>query len=172
MVAIEIVVGRPRRWQTLIIERLRRAGHTISIVATRGDSWSPAIEALLRPETMVFLRGGDALSSPVSLDFPQQPTIGPADLRLDLAGTAASSPVPTLRLLFDGNAAPAAAIATLARGELPELAVSLDGRAIVATASPMVDRPYSVVRSLEDVLARAVTLMISSVPAPVIFTEP
>ena len=164
MIAIEIVIARPRRWQALIIARLRQAGHPISVVRSEtDDAWPPLVEAILGLEARVFQRGADRLAALAVIASVASVPLDAASLRLDLTGIAGPAPIPTLSLAFDGSPSPIAALAALAGGRLPELVIWRDGKIALAHAAPMVDSRFSVARGLDDILARAVTLMLATV---------
>jgi hypothetical protein len=71
--------------------------------------------------------------------------------------------VPTLTLAFDGSPSPGGIVAALAEGRLPAIEAVRDGETVVARALPMVDKRESIALGLEDVLARALTLLVSIV---------
>jgi len=160
--AIEIVVGpHPRAWQALIVSRLRAAGHQVSVSVTATERpWSPVVVGILALERLVFRRQS-SLAAPA--ERLEHATVSlPVALRLDLTGSAGAGEVPCLTLAFDGSATALAAASTLAAGRLPELELRLDG-GLVASAAPMVDKRFLVSAGLDDVLARAVTLTLSTV---------
>jgi hypothetical protein len=165
LTAIEVIVPhrRPRRWQAVLIERLGAAGHAVSVVhRPGGDRWPMPMAAVLHFERRLFRRREPGLASlmPAIAEISSSRT---PDLRLDLSGVAGPSPVPTLSLAFDGNYSDAAAILALAEGRLPEIEAVLDGSRIVGRALPMVDKRESTALGADDVLARAMTLVLSLV---------
>ncbi len=162
MAAVDIIVSLPaRRWQALIAERLAARGHDVSVIATHkaGADLPASARLILALEPMIHPSRRPALMDRVDL-APRHTHRMPA-LTLDLTGRA-SAPGPVLRLSFDGGPSPVAALATLARGGLPEIALARDGE-VIARASPMIDNPYFIFLALEDVLARAMTLVEATV---------
>lgn len=157
MTRVELVVGqRPYRWQARIAERLREAGHHVSVthIGVRAP-WSAFAAFVLNTGARLLLPADEALWS--HMDIAAGPRQKP-DIRLDLTGAAPESKIPTLGFC----PSPAAQLTTIAKGELPELAISLDGRCLAA-AAPMVDDRTTVVRGFQDVLARLVTLTVATV---------
>src|SRR4029079_1695293 len=63
-------------------------------------------------------------------------------------------------LLFDGSRSDLAVATVIAAGKLPVIEAVLDGN-VVGRARPMVDKRESVALGAEDVLARAITLIVS-----------
>jgi hypothetical protein len=114
----------------------------------------------LRFERRLFRRREPGLASLMPAIAEVSSSSAP-NLRLDLSGIAGPSPVPTLRLAFDGNYSDAAAVLALAEGRLPEIEVVLDNGKVVGRALPMVDKRESTALGADDVLARAMTLVLS-----------
>ncbi|TIT27422.1 MAG: hypothetical protein E5W86_09325, partial [Mesorhizobium sp.] len=106
MVSIDVIVPQiaPRRWQELVIERLRADGHDVAVLhQAEAAAWPAAAKLAFAFEQRLFRRKGPGLGAP--LDRIEARSGGlPATLRLDLAGNAAPSDVPTIGLLFDGSA--------------------------------------------------------------------
>lgn len=147
----------------MLIERLGTAGHAVSVAhQSGGGRWPMPMAAALRFERRLFRRREPGLASPIpaiaEVSSPHAP-----DLRLDLSGVAGASPVPTLRLAFDENYSDAAAVLALAEGRLPEVEAVLDGGRVAGRALPMVDKRESTALGADDVLARAMTLVLSLV---------
>ena len=69
---------------------------------------------------------------------------------------------PVLRPGFVGCASLAEAARLLMSGRLPDVVIALDGEKLIARAAPMVDSRFSIVRGLNDVLARMVTLLVDT----------
>jgi hypothetical protein len=133
----------------------------VSVVRQRGgDRWPMPMVPVLRFERRLFRRREPGLAAPIAA-IAEVSSPGAPNLRLDLSGVAGSSPVPTLRLAFDGNYSDAAAVLSLAEGRLPEIEALLDGSRIVGRALPMVDKRESTALGADDVLARAMTLVLS-----------
>ena len=163
--SIDVIVprDRPRRWQGELIRRLVAEGHDIAILHDpTGKPWSMATNALLALERSVFCRKGEGLAAPLEA-IAARPRQRPPELRLDLAGNAEVSGVPTLALHYHGSSFDLAAAATVARGVLPVLEASLDRRTVVGRALPMIDRRETSSLGVEDVLARVVTLLVVTV---------
>jgi hypothetical protein len=166
VLSIDVVIPRlrPRRWQTLIVERLRQSGHRVAVTGIAvAEPWSRLTDRLLDLERRIRGNHKNALAS---LAEPPQDTSASGDvhaLRLDLTAAVAEFPLPTFSLVFDDSASPAAALRSLSLDRLPQLGILLDGHAVVAEASPMVDNRFLASAALEDVLARAVTLVVSAV---------
>lgn len=166
MLAIEVIVPQslPRYWQKVAIERLRADGYDVAVRHQPGSAgWPMAAIAAFAFEQRLFRRHGPRLSTSLA-EIPTLPSDRPAVLRVDLAGNAGTSNVPTIRLLFDGCASDLAAATAVAAGRLPVIEAVLDGVS-VASARPMVDKRESAALGTEDVLARAVTLVLSVVRA-------
>ncbi|UCI07135.1 hypothetical protein [Mesorhizobium sp. B1-1-8] len=166
MLAIEVIVPQsaPRRWQKIAIERLQAEGHDVAVrhqPATAG--WPAAATAAFAFERHLFRRGGPLLSA-ILPEIPAWPGSRPAVLRVDLAGNANAFDVPTIGLLFDGSESDLTAAMTVAAGRLPVIEAVLGGKA-VGEARPMVDKRESAALGTEDVLARAITLVVSVVRA-------
>ncbi len=158
----EILVRIPRhpqKWQQLIAERLERLGHRVAVATAKVPSQPLSASLIVGLETALLKRGKAGLAEPVTL-AAGSPAANPA-LTVDLAGTMGGSS-PTLRLAFNGRPTPAGSLAVLVRDRLPELAVVLDEKDVIATASPMRDDPAIVIGSYEAALARAVTLMVAT----------
>lgn len=161
LLAVDVIVprSRPWQWQKLAIERLQRQGHDVAVVVAPGASGPPAVLAAMLALERTLLRRRHGALAAIAEELPGDERARPADLRLDLTGVAASSEVPTVALTFDGSVSPIAIVESLAAGRLPAIEAVLDGRQVLARAMPMVDRRESIALGLEDVLARAVTLV-------------
>lgn len=157
MARVEVIVPvRARLWQAKIVERLRAAGHQLGVTAIDTPTpWSAFATMVLDIGGTLLLRRAAPLWDAAAI-----PAAGLAapELRLDLTGVAPASPIPTLRLA----PSPAALLTTIAKGELPELTLTLDGKT-VASAAPMIDDQATVVRGFQDVLARIITLTVATV---------
>jgi len=167
MLAIEVVVPQsaPRLWQQVAIERLEADGHDVAVLHHPGTvSWPAAARAAFLFEQRLFRRRGPGLAAPLQ-GIQARAGNRPAALRLDLTGAAAASDIPTIGLLFDGAGADIAAAIAVAAGRLPAIEAVLDGKTVVGQARPMVDKRESAALGTEDVLARAITLLLSVVRA-------
>ena len=163
MLPIDVIVPRsnPRQWQGVAIERLRADGHDVAVLHQPGsERWPIAANAALAFEQRLFRRRHPNLGAPLR-EIQARSANRPAALRLDLAGNAATSAVPTVGLLFDGSRSDLAAAIAVAAGRLPVIEAVLDGKTVVGRARPMVDKRESAALGTEDVLARAITLVVS-----------
>lgn len=165
MIAVEVVVpqGDGRRWHEVIIERLRAAGHPVQVRSTKAPrAWAREMDAVLRLERRLLRSGRDGLACAVTIE-PTAPRQAPA-LMVDLSGTVLTGgSTPVLSLRFDDSTSPGRSLDVLLGGGLPTLSIVLDGRRVVGTAYPMLDKPTLVGACLEDVLARAISLSVSAV---------
>ncbi|MFS8046083.1 hypothetical protein [Rhizobium sp. BR 314] len=167
MPSIDIIVPKaaPRMWQKIIVQRLQAAAYDISVShGAEAAGWPATVNAALRLERRIFRRRDPGLGSRVP-EIPVSFRNDAADLRLDLAGNAPSSEIPTITLRFDGSPFDIAVPTAVASGALPAIEAVLDGRSVMGRALPMVDRRESTALSVEDVLARAITLAVSVVRA-------
>lgn len=160
---IEIVIPRNglRRWQALVIERLRGRGHDVALRhAETRSPWHWAFDLALRLEGRFAVRRTCGLMQTVAARAATPPS-APPTLRLDLTGLAPADTTPTLALVFDGQSTARGALDCLVHGKLPTLDIKLDGT-IVASALPMIDNHASIAAGLDDVLARAITLAVAT----------
>lgn len=167
MPSIDIIVPKsaPRRWQELVVARLQAEGHDIAVVHESGsNAWPAAINTALALERIIFRRRDPALAAPLS-EIPASSRNRAAAFRLDLSGGAARSDVPTITLQFDGLRSDLSVAMSVAAGALPVIDAVLDGKTVVGRAWPMIDRRETVSLGVEDVLARAITLSVSTVRA-------
>lgn len=156
-----IVPARPRRWQVRTLERLRAAGHEVGLVVEDlPQPWSRLTDLALALERALLRRPPSLADRVPGLPATATP---PADIVIDLTGRAA--PPPRFTLAFGGAPTAAGALATLGRGGLPDLTLLRDGIAI-RHAAPMVDVPASATAALDDVLARAITLVTAWAESP------
>ena len=165
--AIDVIVplDKPRRWQDVLIRRLSADGHDVAILHDPvAGRWPPVVNAFLALERTALRGKWAGLAAPVGM-ISQCPRGRPPDLRLDLAGNAPPSALPTLALRFDAKSSDLHAAAVVAAGGLPVLEAVLDGRMVVGRALPMLDRREAASLGLDDVLARSVTLLIATVQA-------
>ncbi len=151
-ILITLYSDRARRWQLELLQRLERAGHTVTIShlgAAPRERGLAAIAAIERgrPASLLSPR-------PVPAARP-----GRAQLRIDLTGTAGQGDIPTLALSFSGQLQLSAGLAQmLARQELPEIVAWLDGVA-VGRARPMVADRVWLTSDASDLLAGAIGLV-------------
>jgi hypothetical protein len=154
MTRIEIIAPvRARLWHRRIVERLREDGHEVGVRTRPMPNDIGFLAGLVLAAEGPLLRH-DRLSTRASL--ADAPIAAPV-LRLDLTGAADATGVPTLTLVPPTPAM----LATLAAGRLPNFTVKLDG-VPVAAAAPMVDDRAILIRAVEDVLARMVTLTVAA----------
>jgi len=167
MPSIDIIVPQsaPRMWQEVVIDRLQADGYDIAVLhEPESAGWPLAVNAALGFERRIFRRGNSGLAAPLS-KIQVSLRNGPAVLRLDLAGNAAPSDVPTIALRFDGSPFDISIAVAVAAGTLPVIEAVLDGKVVVDRAWPMIDRRESAALGVEDVLARAITLIVAVVKA-------
>lgn len=164
MSLIELILphGGTRVWHAKLIERLQAEQHDLRISLGRPDRLPLSLEAVLLAERLVFPR-----KMPLFRRVKIDPVAGPnwnPDLVIDLSEPQGGSPAGTrLTLMSHGaSAAPAEWAATIAAGGHPRIILSLDG-APVACATPMIEDRVSIGRALENVLARAICLIVKTV---------
>ncbi|WP_439624937.1 glucosamine inositolphosphorylceramide transferase family protein [Shinella sp.] len=164
---IDVVIPArsPRGWQKIVIQRLDADGHDVAVLHDLAASpWPDTVNAILGLERTLFRRQGTSLAAP-SEPIPVRARQRSPVLRLDLAGDGTASSVPTLALRFGQSPFDLAIAPTVAAGELPVIEAVLDGHTVVGRALPMIDRREATSLGVEDVLARAVTLLLSLVHA-------
>ena len=133
-------------------------------MVSTGHSATPApaargLDTVLAIESRRF---GASLASRCEPLLPEKNS-GPADLVIDLTGTAQRQDAPVLTLEYHGRTTLAAGVAAmLADGRLPELALRLDG-VVVGRARPMLGDRLWLSRSCNDLLAGAVSLVAQGV---------
>ena len=167
MLSIVVVIPQhnPRAWQAQIIHRLEADNCDVAVLHEPSAApWPTVVNTLLGLERRLFRRFDEGLASPVT-SIPARSVTRPPTLRLDLVGSAPPSDTPTLTVRFDRANADFTIARTVALGELPILEAVMDGRTIVGRAAPMIDRREATSLGVEDVLARAVTLILSVVRA-------
>jgi hypothetical protein len=165
--SIDVVIPAraPRGWQKIVVQRLEADGHDVAVLHDRTAApWPGAVNAILAPERTLFRRRGESLAAPLE-PIPARARKRSPALRLDLAGNGAASPVPTLSLRFEQSPFDLTVAQAVAAGDLPVIEAVLDGRMVVGRALPMIDRREATSLGIEDVLARAVTLLLSLVHA-------
>jgi hypothetical protein len=142
-----------RRWQAGLIDRLQQRGHVVGVAYAGGpESGQGRMDRILGLEAR---RVGQGLATRMAP--PPEAAIDAPGLVIGFTGgSGGPGPVLSLAPAVDGMAR------MLAGGGLPRLVVSLDG-APVAEAMPMVNDRAWLMRGLEDVLARALTLVVRCV---------
>ncbi len=163
MSVLEIVVPEAgaRRWHAEILRRLQRAGHAVRGIAGVREPKTPFVDGVLKYGGRLTGPSGARLSDPVAIKTAA--SNGAADLTIDLTGSARSLRGPWLRLVFDGGRSFTEIAASIAAGGLPRMHVVDHAGRIVAEARPMIDNRASLVHGIEDVLARAVSLVDAAV---------
>jgi hypothetical protein len=172
MDAIEVVLPERgvRNWHGLLVARLKAAGHTVSVRVLAGrDGRETTLDFILAGEARLLRRKDTALArlGPTPPVSSAPLAISPAAWRIDLADPGQAAPVGdavqdrpnVLRLLFAGQPTLSAAAASLARGQLPDVTLLSDGR-VCDRAAPMAASRAFVSRGLDDVLARAISLVL------------
>lgn len=153
-----------RLWHRLVIERLEADGHDVAVLLGPGQApWPDTVNRILEFERRLLHRKSEGLFAGAKLG--EAAKTRRASLIVDLAGSVETGKTPALRILFDGSPLDLSAAEGLLRGTQPTLAVTLDRSSIVASALPMVDRRETTALGLDDVLARAATLVGSVVRA-------
>jgi hypothetical protein len=156
-------VGFPRRWQVGLAERLASAGHEVAVADRRDpprDPMGAGFSLLVRLESLIY-----GVARPLRSEtgaWPSSPS-GPMrerDLVVDFTGEALGAAVatPTLIPLYGGIPGEAAAVEALLDRDAPRLGIAVrhpgDAAArLLAQASPALEEPRIVTRSLERVLA-------------------
>jgi hypothetical protein len=145
----------------LVATRLVEKGHDVVLVGADAPGRPWALSHILSFERKAFrIRGNDLLEraevAKLSLPRPE------AALRIDMSGAMLQLASPTLRPGFVGCASVAGAARLLMSGLLPDIEITLDGEKRIAHAAPMVDSRVSIVRGLNDILARMVTLLVNT----------
>ncbi len=165
--SIDVIIPEhaARGWQKIVIQRLDAEGHDVAILHDRATvAWPGTVNAILALERALFRRRGTSLAAP-SGPIPVRSRERSPALRLDLADCTSSSPVPTITLRFAHSPFDLKVAQAVAAGDLPDIEAILDGRMVVGHALPMIDRREATSLGIEDVLARAVTLLLSVVHA-------
>lgn len=164
MTEIDIFVPKQcRRWQLVLAGRLSAAGHDVRLVRSQEpDAWPALLDSVLGLERRLS-HGGERLSARVEFPAGEAQAARPGSTVIDLAGSvSALVSDKALTVTFDGSRSAAAAAIAIAANRLPAVRIMRGGRT-VAEARPMVDSRLVVGRGLEDVLARAISLVVSTV---------
>jgi len=158
---VELISGTSaRRWEQLLIEQLKAAGHCVSVTLIAAGEQANE-RALDRWLALMRKVAGPSLSDRVTL--PVASSAGPADLVIDLTGAAPGRGVPVIGLDFGGHRRFVDGLAgMIASGTLPEVVALLDG-VPVNRAAPMVENPLLVGRLASRVLAGSVWLLMQTV---------
>jgi hypothetical protein len=154
-IAVIIPANHPRSWQIQVVERLRAAGHAVAIGhSEEHDAGSRALDGILWGEALRFRTSLVAPATPLAAGAE----VASPDLVVDLTGGSTLQNAPVVSLLFDGHSSLSSAARALIMGRLPDLTILVDGKP-VGTARPMVSERIWLTRALNDVLARAITLI-------------
>lgn len=165
MLSIDVIVPlvSPRLWHELVVTRLRADGHDVAVLHDAvAKPWPRTARAILALERWSLRRAERGLAFPLRR-IPENGDERLPALRLDLAGNATEWDIPTISLRFDHSPTDLSAVLSVTAGGLPEIEAILDGRTIVGRASPMIDKREAASLGIEDVFARAVTLLVSVV---------
>lgn len=163
MSVIDVLVPQDtvRRLHVVVAERLARLGHDVALVGVDAPGMAPVLENILRFERTALRVRLNSL-----LDAVPEPKLSPgrtdAALRLDLTGGGGPFASPVLAPRFAGSPSLSEAARLLMNGHLPDVDVVLDGDRSIAHAAPMVDSRLSILRGLDDVLARVATLLVDT----------
>ncbi len=166
MVAANVILpaGGARRWHRHVVERLAAVGHGVTVSSARtGGDGNRLLELLLAAERRIRGTVGTSLTEPVP-GFGTGAFDTPGRIAVDLSegGNFDAPGIPVLSVLFQGRPELAAAAEVLCRGRVPVVDLYLDGRA-VAHAAPMTYGRSFISRGLDDVVARAITLVVDFV---------
>jgi hypothetical protein len=161
--AIEIRTTAPIwAWHKRLAAALRSDGHRLRLVRAAGPSRSPpGVELLVALQRFVYRAPPSVFAAAELADEADFDTM--ADLVLPLAGSAWPDDVLCLVPQFDGTPDEDALIAALFAGRAPALSLSLalpgETTQIVARGLPAIEDPVMLVRSLDQVTARLVSLI-------------
>lgn len=167
MTAVKVVLPAegPRRWHRLAVDRLAAAGHDVVVATSRtGGRRNRLLETLLAAERRIRGTTQTSLTAPIPAFDAGGAAGRPCRLVLDLSEGAGvgSRDAPVLAARFQGQPDFTAAAAVLCRGDVPVVDLYLDGEH-VAHAAPMSYGRSFVSRGLDDVVARAITLLVDFV---------
>jgi hypothetical protein len=155
-----IIPARPRVWQERLIRRLAAAGHDVAASAAPAEQLWPSSARLVLAAEGRLLHRQTILGAPAQVATRSRRT--EPDLVIDLAaGSPSSGAVPTLRIAFDGVLGDAAVPAALAAGRLVDVEILLGDR-VYERGAPMIDNRVLLSAALDDVFARAVTLLLKA----------
>lgn len=165
--SIDVVIPEraQRFWQQKVIQRLDAEGYDVAVGYDRAsiEAFSLA-DTVLALERRVFGRREPSLTAMVQ-PLPARFRHRAPMLRLVLTDGSSGSDVPTITLRCAGSVLGVNTANAVATGALPFIEAILDGQTIVDRAFPMIDRREATSLGLEDILARAVTLLLSVVRA-------
>ncbi len=166
--SIEVVVPAqtPHRWQQVVIQRLDADGHDVAVAYDLSSNKTLTMTgAILAFERRLLSRREAYLAAPVG-PIPMRSRSRDPVLRLVLTEDTSHSLIPTITLrCADAPFGVAPLARAVAAGALPDIKAIIDGRAVVGRAFPMIDCREATSLGIEDILARAVTLLLSIVHA-------
>ena len=161
MIDILVPENDVRSVHRLLARQLVRKGHDAVLVGVAAPGMRRMLDRILSFERKVMrIRSNDLLERIETPDLSRPRA--EAALRIDMSGTTAPVVSPTLLPGFIGCASLAGAARQLMSGRPPDIEIMLDGKKCIARGAPMVDSRLSVVRGLNDVLARVVTLLVDT----------
>jgi hypothetical protein len=165
-IALAVDPGRLRRVHAELAMRLAGTA-TVHFAAAAAPAPVPGtVDLLLDLERLVYrLRGprlGDRIE-PEAVGFGAPAAGEVADLVIELGGGTAAIPAArTLRLLYDGVADEAAALAALFAGRMPVIEVVEAEGGVLARGVPCADNAPTISDALECVLAAALKLTLAA----------
>lgn len=163
MGTIDIIVpdNDVRAVHRLVATRLLQKGHDVALVGVDASSKSWSLDCILFLERMILRIDRHDLTKPAE-GLTLSSSRSGADLRIDMSGSRVQLPSPFFRLGLTSEGGIAKLARHLILGRLPNIGVTLDGVNWIARAAPMVDSRISIVRGLNDILARMVTLLVDT----------
>ncbi|HET7413671.1 MAG TPA: hypothetical protein VFJ18_13520, partial [Pararhizobium sp.] len=163
MSAIDILVPAHdvRRVHCLVAKRLAEKGHDVVLAGVETPGMPAVLNHILSFERRILGVRLDSLLKRVE-DVQLSPARLEAALRIDFSDAGPQTASPTLKPGFAGCASLAEAARQLMAGRLPDVEITLNGEKRIAHAAPMVDSRLSIVRGLNDLLARMVTLLVDT----------
>lgn len=157
--AIILPQNQTRRWHAILAERLQKAGFKVDITLGNAKP-SRILDAILTFERHLFRLGENRLTD--RLAIPESHSRKTPDLTIDLTEEATPQTIKKNHLRLGPYSSLAQLAAQIASGTLPDMQVT-SGDKVIATARPMIDNRISIARGLEDVLARAISLLCAAV---------
>lgn len=159
VITLVIPRGRDRNWHSALGQALERQGHRVQVVEGAATTAPAGLDLVLLAESKI-LRKQTWLAGPGAVATTD--SVERSDLTINLAGKTMGSQ-PALHFLSDPGADALSHWAgQVAAGTLPDIEI-YEGQVCIARGQPMVDRRVFIGPDLEDVLARAITLMVKTV---------
>lgn len=159
--------NRLRRWHVRLAERLVRRPDTQVVVewATPAAPLPPVLAPLMALERLFYGGGADDVTAIATRQdlalFAAAPET--ADLLIDFTPIAAPPGMRAWRVLFDGVADEAAALAALTHGRTPVVSiVDAATGAVTASGHPGTESAGVLTLAFRDVLARSATLIVAA----------